>query len=53
MTIAILPFLAPIALIAASVLAFRGPSSARPGPCASPRWSRSARWASRFSPGSC
>jgi NAD(P)H-quinone oxidoreductase subunit 5 len=49
MSIAILPFLAPIALIIASVLAFRGPEFRPAGRCASPRSSRSARWASRSS----
>jgi hypothetical protein len=48
MSIAILPFLAPIALIAASVLAFRGPEFRPARPLRIVEIARSARWASRF-----
>jgi hypothetical protein len=53
MTIAILTFLAPIALIAASVLAFRGPEFRPARTLRIAEMARSAPWASRCSPRSC
>jgi hypothetical protein len=52
MTIAILTFLAPIALIAASVLAFRGPEFRPPDP-AHRRDGRARRVGRRAFSGSC